>query len=42
MKTIKCVNCGKETKVDIAKAVDIEGEVFRCEHCGYLFRYADK
>lgn len=42
MKTIKCVNCGNETKIDIANAVDADGEVFRCEHCGYLFRYVSK
>ena len=42
MKKIKCVNCGNETEVDISRAIDEEGETFRCEHCGYPFRYTNK
>ena len=42
MKTVKCVKCGAENEMDISKALDEDGEVFRCEHCGYPFRYADK
>lgn len=42
MKTIKCVFCGNETEIDIANAIDEDGEVFTCEHCGKPFRYAEK
>lgn len=42
MKTVKCVKCGAENEIDISKALDEDGEVFRCGHCGYPFRYADK
>ena len=40
MEKVKCVNCGKDAEINIAKALDSEGEVFRCEHCGFIFRYA--
>lgn len=40
MEYVKCPKCKKETEIDISKAVDEEGEVFSCQHCGYLFRYA--
>lgn len=39
---MKCVKCNNEVELDIAKALDEEGEVFRCPHCGYMLRYADK
>lgn len=39
---MKCVKCNKEFDLDIAKALDEEGEEFMCPHCGYMFRYADK
>ena len=39
---MKCVKCNKEFELDIAQALDEEGEVFRCPHCGFLFRYAEK
>jgi predicted RNA-binding Zn-ribbon protein involved in translation (DUF1610 family) len=42
MTTVKCPNCERETEINIAKAVDDEGEVFMCEHCGFTFRYAPK
>ena len=42
MKTVKCVKCGAENVINISKALDEDGEVFKCGHCGYLFRYADK
>lgn len=42
MEYVKCVKCGHETSIDISKAIDANGEVFRCEHCGYPFRYAKK
>ena len=42
MKKIKCVNCGNETEINIANAIDSEGEVFKCDHCGYPFRYVEE
>lgn len=42
MVTIKCPSCGTPVQIDIAKAVDELGEVFKCNNCGYLFRYVDK
>lgn len=39
MDRIKCVKCGRETEIDISKAIDADGEVFKCNHCGYPFRY---
>ena len=39
---IKCPKCKKETEINIIKAVDFEGEVFKCDHCGYHFRYAKR
>jgi DNA-directed RNA polymerase subunit RPC12/RpoP len=40
MDKIKCAKCGKETEIDISKAIDADGEVLKCNHCGYPFRYA--
>lgn len=42
MEHIKCVNCGKETEINISFAIDENGEEFTCQHCGYPFRYAKK
>lgn len=42
MKFIKCPKCNGDVEINIANAVDTEGEVFKCEHCGYLLRYTDK
>lgn len=39
---IICPRCGKETEFFINEAVDENGEVFACKHCGYHFRYTDK
>lgn len=39
---VKCPKCHHDTEFNIADAVDENGEVFVCEHCGYLFRYADR
>ena len=36
---INCPKCGKETEFKLHDAVDELGEVFKCQHCGYLFRY---
>ena len=41
MKTVNCPKCGKEVVIDIARAVDEDGEEFVCDHCGYHFRYAE-
>jgi len=42
MEIVKCPKCGKENEIDIAKAVDEEGETFSCKECGYVFRYTLK
>ena len=39
MEKIQCPKCKQETSINIAKAVDEHGEEFRCEKCGYIFRY---
>ena len=40
MKHVKCVRCGNDVVIDIAHAIDEDGEVFRCKNCGFQFRYA--
>ena len=42
MKKVKCVKCGNEVVIDIARARDEEGEVFVCPKCGFEFRFVDK
>jgi DNA-directed RNA polymerase subunit RPC12/RpoP len=42
MKYVKCPKCGKEVKLDVAKTIDEEGEVFKCDHCNWPFRYVQK
>jgi len=42
MITINCPKCNKETEFSLNDAIDSEGEVFRCKHCGWLFRYTEK
>lgn len=42
MITVKCPVCHTEVEINIAKAVDEEGEVFYCKNCGQVFRYTDK
>ena len=39
---INCPKCKKETDINIMDAVDEEGEVFKCKHCGYHFRFAQR
>lgn len=39
---VKCVKCGNNVELDISKAIDENGEVFLCPHCGLTFRYAEK
>ena len=36
---INCPKCHKETEFLISNAIDELGEVFRCKHCGWPFRY---
>ena len=42
MKKVKCVKCGTEVEINIANAVDFNGEVYVCPECGYKFRFVDK
>ena len=42
MVKIKCPNCKFLVQIDIAKAIDELGEVFKCDNCGFHFRYVDK
>ena len=42
MKYVKCPKCGKEVKIDIAKTIGEEGEVFMCDYCNWPFRYVQK
>jgi DNA-directed RNA polymerase subunit RPC12/RpoP len=42
MEHVKCVKCGYDVEINIAKAIDEEGEVFRCPNCGFKFRYTDR
>ena len=36
MKKIKCPVCQSEVEINLAKAVDENGEVYRCNKCGTL------
>ncbi len=40
MTVIKCPFCGEDVEIDLTKALDEEGEVYKCPHCGKLFRFA--
>lgn len=42
MEKVKCVKCGSEVTIDLSKAEDSEGEVFKCPNCGQKFRYCHK
>ena len=39
MEKINCPKCNKEITINIAKAVDENGEEFICTNCGYIIRY---
>jgi DNA-directed RNA polymerase subunit RPC12/RpoP len=39
MTTIKCPKCRKETSFELRDAIDEEGEIYRCQHCGWPFHY---
>jgi len=42
MVVIKCPKCHNDVEINIANAIDEDGEVFRCPNCGMNFRYTDK
>ena len=38
--TVVCPKCGQETQFDMQfDAIDDEGEIYRCQHCGWPFLY---
>jgi len=38
--TITCPKCGQETSFNMpGDAIDEQGEVYRCQHCGWPFYY---
>lgn len=41
MKIVKCPRCKNDVEINIAKCVDEEGEVHRCEKCGMIFRWVE-
>lgn len=41
-KMIKCLECNTYITIDIANAMDEEGEVFKCPQCGFVFRYTER
>lgn len=40
MTKITCPVCNKTVSINISKAIDEEGETFKCPHCKKYFRYA--
>lgn len=41
--TINCPKCHEDTSFVLEKdAIDELGEVYRCKHCGWPFRYCVK
>ena len=42
MDIIKCPKCEEEVEINIANSISDDGEVFKCPHCGWEFRYAEK
>jgi hypothetical protein len=38
----KIIDKNVDKEIDIAKAIDEEGEVFICKNCGKTIRYTDK
>lgn len=36
---INCPKCQKETEFFVNNSISEDGEVFRCQHCGWPFRY---
>jgi len=39
---VSCPKCKHENELYISNALDEHGEVYKCESCGYLFRYTEK
>ena len=42
MTIIRCPKCDSKVIIDIAKAVDEHGELFKCDNCNYTFRYTSE
>ena len=42
MTIIKCPKCNAALQINIANAIDENGEVFECPKCGYAIRYTPK
>ena len=42
MNITRCPKCGNLTRINISDAIDELGEVFRCYHCGWKFRYVEE
>jgi predicted RNA-binding Zn-ribbon protein involved in translation (DUF1610 family) len=42
MLKVRCPKCNTDVVIDISKAIDENGEVFKCHNCGWDFRYTDK
>ena len=36
---INCPKCHKETEFFTQTSISEDGEVYRCQHCGWSFRY---
>ena len=41
MKKISCPKCKHEVEILLSNAVDELGEVYRCDKCGYEFRFTN-
>ena len=39
---IKCPKCHENVEINIAHSVTEDGEVFKCPHCGWYFRYVER
>jgi predicted RNA-binding Zn-ribbon protein involved in translation (DUF1610 family) len=38
--SIVCPKCGRTTRFDLhSDALDEDGELYRCQHCGWPFHY---
>ena len=38
--TVFCPKCGRETSFRmLSDAIDEDGEIYRCQHCGWPFQY---
>lgn len=41
-RTIKCPRCKTDVDIDISRAIDMDGEIFRCDNCGFPFMYTEE